>query len=100
MEAQELRVDMDLVKRLEEMVRIRLDSSEEERMVAELQAVLGWMRVLLEARVEGEPLYHPSGSEGLLRRDEPRPGLSRDEALRNAVEVVDGFVKAPKLVEE
>jgi len=81
-------------------VRISLTPEEEERMVRELGKMLEWMRGLLEARVEGEPLYHPTGSEGLLRRDEPRPGLSREEALRNAVEVVDGFVKAPKLVEE
>ncbi|AEM38139.1 glutamyl-tRNA(Gln) amidotransferase, C subunit [Pyrolobus fumarii 1A] len=96
----ELRVDRELVKRLEEMVRISLTPEEEERMISELSKILEWMRVLLDAKVVGDPLYHPSDVEGLLRRDDPKPSLPREEALRNAVEVIDGFVKAPKLVEE
>ncbi len=95
-----MRVDEELVKRLEELSRIRLSDEERRRMVEELNRVLEWMRVLLEARVEAEPLYHPLEQEGLLRRDEPRPSLPREKALRDAVEVVDGYVKAPKLVEE
>ena len=95
-----LRVDAALVKRLEEMVRIALDPVEEERMVEELNRMLEWMSALLEARVDAEPLYHPLDQEGLLRRDVPGESLPREKALRDAVEVVDGFVKAPKLVEE
>lgn len=88
------------MKRLEELARIALSPEEEQRMVEELNRVLEWMSALLEARVDAEPLYHPLEQEGLLRRDEPRPSLPREEALRDAVEVVEGFVKAPKLVEE
>ncbi len=88
------------MRRLEELARIALSPEEEQRMVEELNRVLEWMSALLEARVDAEPLYHPLEQEGLLRRDEPQPSLPREEALRDAVEVVDGFVKAPKLVEE
>ncbi len=95
-----VRIDEELVKRLEEMTRIALSEDERRRMVEELNRVLEWMSVLLEARVEAEPLYHPLDQEGLLRRDEPGESLPREKALRDAVEVVDGYVKAPKLVEE
>lgn len=95
-----LKVDLETVRRLEEMVRIALTPEEEQRMVEELNKVLEWMSGLLEARVEAEPLYHPLEQEGLLRRDEPGESLPREKALRDAVEVVEGFVKAPKLVEE
>jgi len=52
----EVRVDRGLVRRLEELARISLTPEEEERMAVELGRVLEWMRELLEARVEAEPL--------------------------------------------
>ena len=33
-----------------------------------------------------------------LREDEPAPPLDRDEALRNASDVVDGQIRLPKVV--
>ncbi len=43
------------------------------------------------------PTTHVIALENVLRPDVPRPGLSRDEALREADDVVDGSFGVPRM---
>ena len=42
------------------------------------------------------PTTHVVALVNVLRDDEPRPGLSAEEALREAAEATDGFFAVPK----
>ncbi len=87
--------DVEYVARL---ARLHLSDDEVERMAAELSAVLGHIEHIEELNLEGvEPTSHVVPLENVLRADEPRPCLTREQALANAPEAADdGFaVPAP-----
>ena len=89
------RSDVEYVARL---ARLHLSDEEVERMAAELSAVLGHIEHIEELDLEGvEPTSHVVPLENVLRADEPRPCLTREQALANAPEAADdGFaVPAP-----
>jgi aspartyl-tRNA(Asn)/glutamyl-tRNA(Gln) amidotransferase subunit C len=81
----------------------RLEIREEE--VRELEKRLNALKKLID-RIIGlelrdvEPLYHPLESEGKLREDTPSKGLDRETALTNAARVENGYVVAPRTVED
>ena len=89
------RSDVEYVARL---ARLRLSEDEMERMARELSAVLGYIEHIEELDLTGvEPTSHVVPLENVLRADEPRESLSRDQALANAPQSADdGFaVPAP-----
>ncbi|KSW12216.1 hypothetical protein CF15_05525 [Pyrodictium occultum] len=93
------REDMSLEK-LAWLSRISL-GEEAEELRRRIERARRLIDKLLEARLEGvEPLYHSTGSEGLLREDKPSGSLDRERALLNAARVEKGFVVAPRTVEE
>ncbi len=44
-----------------------------------------------------QPPRHPAGTDNGLRDDEPRPGLTPEEALAAAPDTVDGVFRAPRV---
>jgi aspartyl-tRNA(Asn)/glutamyl-tRNA(Gln) amidotransferase subunit C len=46
-----------------------------------------------------EPAAHTFPVYDVFRADEPRPGLTQEEALRNAPRTADGLFIVPKVVE-
>ena len=47
-----------------------------------------------------QPTYHPLPIVNVLRSDEPRPGLDRDEVLAMAPEAEDGRFRVPRIMAE
>ncbi|MFO7446129.1 MAG: Asp-tRNA(Asn)/Glu-tRNA(Gln) amidotransferase subunit GatC, partial [Ignavibacteriaceae bacterium] len=45
-----------------------------------------------------EPLSHPVEGFNAFREDGVKPGVSREEALRNAPEKDESFFKVPKVI--
>jgi len=81
----------------------RLRLSEDEK--RELESRLDTMRQLIDSLLsvsvtDVEPLYHPLEAPGKLRDDVVVQGLRREDALRNAARVEDGYVVAPRTVDE
>jgi len=94
-------VTPDLVRHLARLSRLELSDDEVERMIPELQKLLGYFESLGELDLEGVPeLVRPIASENVLRADEPAPGLDQAEALALAPERHNGFFKLPRVVEE
>jgi len=94
-------VDRVDVEHLAWLSRIELSEEERERLRARLEKARRIVDRILEAPVEGvEPLFHAAEAEGRLREDEPRAGLSREEALLNAAKTEEGYIVAPRTVEE
>ncbi len=80
------------------LARLRLSDDEVERMTAELSAVLGYIEHIEELDLDNVvPTSHVVALENVLRPDEPRASLTREQALANAPEAADdGFaVPAP-----
>ena len=80
----------------------RLDLSAEETVLfqAQLARVLEHAARLDAVNVEGiEPAAHAFSIFDVLREDEARPGLTQEEALRNAPRSAQGLFIVPKVME-
>jgi aspartyl-tRNA(Asn)/glutamyl-tRNA(Gln) amidotransferase subunit C len=82
------------------LARIALTAEEEEKFGAQLTHILGYVEKLNQLDVSQiEPMAHAVPLINVFRPDEVRPGLSNEEALRNAPAKANGLFMAPKIVE-
>ncbi len=84
-----------------ELARLELTDEEVARYQEQLSAVLEYFAKLQGVNTEGIP---PTASvlppRTVLREDEPRPGLSREELLANAPDVADNQFRVPPVFGE
>jgi aspartyl-tRNA(Asn)/glutamyl-tRNA(Gln) amidotransferase subunit C len=82
------------------LARLALTPEEEKRLGAQLSQILAYIEKLKELDVsQVEPTAHAMPLVNVTRPDEIRPGLSHDEALRNAPATANGLFLVPKIVE-
>src|SRR2546422_11058117 len=82
------------------LARIELTPAEEQKLGAQLNNILGYIEKLKELDVSAvEPTAHAVPMVNVMRPDEVRPGLSNEEALRNAPAKAGGLFVVPKIVE-
>lgn len=88
------------VKYVAHLARLGLTAEEEARLSAQLHQILGYMEKLRGVDVSGvEPTAHPVPLVNVTRADEVTPGLSHEEAMRNAPASAGGLFLVPKIVE-
>ena len=89
--------DLDHVANL---ARITLTAEEKARFASQLGDVLAYIAQLNEVNVEGvEPTAHAFPVVNVWAADVAEPGLSVEDALRNAPEKRDNMFVVPKVVE-
>jgi aspartyl-tRNA(Asn)/glutamyl-tRNA(Gln) amidotransferase subunit C len=82
------------------LARINLTAEEKERFGKQLGDILAYVAQLNEVDVEGvEPTAHAFPVVNVWADDIPEPGLSVEDALRNAPERRDNMFVVPKVVE-
>lgn len=82
------------------LARLELTPDEQHRFAAQLGQVLEHIEKLKQLDVSGvEPTAHAAPLVNVTRPDEVRPGLSHEEALRNAPAHANGLFIVPKIVE-
>jgi aspartyl-tRNA(Asn)/glutamyl-tRNA(Gln) amidotransferase subunit C len=78
------------------LARLEIPEDEIEQVQAELGAILEAVGKVSELDLAGvEPTSHPLDLVNVWREDEPRPSLSREEALANAPDPADGAFRVP-----
>ncbi len=89
-------LERDQVLHVAKLARLRLDDDEVEKMAAELSHVLDHIEKIRELDLENvQPTSHVVDVVNVTRTDEPWPCLTRDEALDQAPDPVDGFFGVP-----
>ena len=92
------RKDVEYVTHLS---RIELTGEEADAFTGELAKIVDYVDKLAELDVSSvEPLAFAVEAGNVLRRDVPAPGLSRDDALRNAPSAAGGFFRVPPVIGE
>jgi aspartyl-tRNA(Asn)/glutamyl-tRNA(Gln) amidotransferase subunit C len=88
------------VEHIAKLARLELTDEQKTLYREQLEAILNHVAKLQELDTQDVPPT-ASGSVGKtpLRADEPRPGSSREELLRNAPEQIDGQFKIPPVFE-
>ena len=93
-------VSPEQVRHIAKLARIAMSDEELERLVPELNNILGWVEQLGEVDTDGvEPLATVIDQKFRLRDDVVTDGNIRDEVLANAPEAQHGFFAVPKVIE-
>ena len=88
------------VKYVANLARLNLTPEEETKLGGQLANILGYIEKLNEVDVSGvEPTAHAFPLVNVWRADEIKPGLTNEEALRNAPAKANGLFVVPKIVE-
>ena len=92
-----VRIDID---HLATLSRLALTPEEKAKFSAQLGDILGHIEQLKQVNVDGvEPTAHATPIFNVLQADESHPGLSAEQALRNAPAQRDNMVLVPRVVE-
>jgi aspartyl-tRNA(Asn)/glutamyl-tRNA(Gln) amidotransferase subunit C len=94
-----MEVTDSMIEKLAHLARLRFNDMEKEEIRHDLQRMIAFVEKLNELDLEGiEPLVHMSDEVNVLREDEIKGSISREEALKNAPLHDDQFFKVPKVI--
>jgi aspartyl-tRNA(Asn)/glutamyl-tRNA(Gln) amidotransferase subunit C len=95
------RITREEVQHVARLARLALTDAEVDALTHELGAILDHAaRVSALDIADVPPTSHPLPLVNVLRSDEPRPGLPRDEVLAAAPATEDGRFRVPRILGE
>ncbi len=90
-----------MVDKLAHLSRLEFNETEKVEIKNDLQRMIGFVEKLNELNLDGvEPLLFMSDEVNVLREDEIKGSISREEALKNAPMHDDQFFKVPKVIKK
>ncbi len=94
-----MEVNDALVDKLAHLSRLHFNKEEKAEIKKDLQNMIGFVEKLNELDLEGvEPMLFMSDEVNVLREDEIKGSVSREEALKNAPLHDEQFFKVPKVI--
>ncbi len=95
-----MKIDDQLISRLELLARLRLSDAEKDRLKTDLNSILAMVEKLNDLDVDNvEPLVYLNEALNRPRKDEVQNQVSREEALRNAPDQDGKFFRVPKVID-
>jgi aspartyl-tRNA(Asn)/glutamyl-tRNA(Gln) amidotransferase subunit C len=89
------------VEHVAKLARLALTDDEVEHLTAELASILGHAADIEALDLDGvPPTAHPLPLQNVLRPDEVRPSLDREEVLAQAPAAEDGRFRVPRILGE
>jgi aspartyl-tRNA(Asn)/glutamyl-tRNA(Gln) amidotransferase subunit C len=80
------------------LARLHFEEDELVRLEGELSKIIDYINQLSELDLTGVPTTaHAVAVKNVLRPDEPRPGLTQEEALMNGPDVTRGHFAVPRM---
>ena len=93
-------IDEKQVQHVAQLARLKLSEQELKCFSGQLSKILDYINQLNEVDTSSvEPMSHPLDLKNVLREDEVKPSLSRDETLDNAPQRRGGFFLVPPVLE-
>jgi len=94
-----MKVDKQLISKLEKLARLELSEEEREGLTKDLSSILEMVEKLQELDTEGvDPLVYINEEVNILRADQVDQQLSQKDALKNAPDQNGTFFKVPKVI--
>lgn len=96
-----MEVTSEMIDRLATLAKLKFSEEEKKDLKTDLEQMIGFVEKLKEVDTTGtEPLLHITDAVNVLREDEVRQTITREEALLNAP-LTDGiFIKVPKVIKK
>ena len=96
-----MEVNDDLINNLAQLARLEFNDAERDEIKNDLQKMIAFIDKLNELDTTGvEPLLHMSENVNVLREDEVKGSISREDALKNAPLHDEQFFKVPKVIKK
>ena len=96
-----MEVNDAMVEKLAHLSRLRFTDTEKVEIRNDLQRMIGFVEKLNELDLDGvEPQLFMSDEVNVLREDEIKGSISREEALKNAPLHDEQFFKVPKVIKK
>ena len=94
-----MKIDKDLISRLETLAKLKLSDSEKEELADDLTNILNMVEKLQAVDTEGvEPLIYMNDEVNKLRPDQVEKMVTQAEALKNAPDSDGTYFKTPKVI--
>ena len=96
-----MEVNNATVDKLAHLSRLEFNETEKEEIKNDLQRMIAFVEKLNELDLDAvKPMLFMSEEVNVLREDEIKGSISRDEALKNAPLHDDQFFKVPKVIKK
>ncbi len=96
-----MEVNEALVDKLAHLSKLSFSTSEKAEIAADLERMIGFVEKLNELDLHNvEPLMHMSDEINVLRDDEVKGSITREQALKNAPETDGRFFIVPKVIKK
>lgn len=95
-------IENELIRHVARLARLELNEAELERYRAQVSSILDYIDQLKElGDLSGiEPFIYPAESANVMRADEPRPSISKEDALKNGPDHTADYFVVPRVLEE
>ncbi|WP_079525846.1 Asp-tRNA(Asn)/Glu-tRNA(Gln) amidotransferase subunit GatC [Halobacillus hunanensis] len=94
------RISKDEVKHVAHLARLSINEEEADMFTKQLDDIIMYAEQLNELDTEGvEPTTHVLNLQNVMRKDEPKKWITKEEALKNAPDKQDGQFKVPSILE-
>ena len=96
-----MEVTRELVEKLAFLARLNFTEAEKTEITEDLSKMIAFVDKLNEVDTTGvEPLIHLSSEVNVLREDITGGSISRQDALKNAPEILEDFFTVPKVIKK
>ncbi len=96
-----MEVNDKMVEKLAHLSRLKFNEAENSEIKNDLQKMIAFVEKLNELNLDNvEPLLHMSVEVNVLREDDVKGSISREEALKNAPLHDEQFFKVPKVIKK
>ena len=96
-----MEVNDELIDNLSKLARLEFNDKDKVEIKNDLQKMIAFIDKLNELDTTGvEPLLHMSNNINVLREDEVKGSISREDALKNAPVHDEQFFKVPKVIKK
>jgi aspartyl-tRNA(Asn)/glutamyl-tRNA(Gln) amidotransferase subunit C len=93
-------ISKDQVRHVAHLARLAVSEEEVDMMTKQLGDIIHYAELLNELDTTGvEPTTHVLDLKNVMRKDEPRKWITREDALKNAPDHKDGQFKVPSILE-
>ncbi len=94
-------MDTKTVKHVANLVRLGISDEEAQTFSGQFSSIIDYFNMLNEVDTENViPASDIANAENVLREDEAKPSMNREEFLKNAPQSERGYVKVPTVLGE
>ena len=96
-----MKIDNQTIDKLAELAKLEFQNEAKEEMINDLNRIVTFVEKLNEIDTSNvEPLIYMNDEVNVLRDDEVKQDITRDEALKNAPKKDSDYFKAPKVIDK